>query len=124
MDVVRFSVYRNGRTPDDGGSDKSYPLEYEEALAELMELLMRGHYLSEMSEKERRIVLKLGEGSSAERSYFYADDMLDFFFLDGPITLIKTIILFFGYMRKKLLKVKDIGTLLTHHRSSYQSHQR
>jgi len=80
--VVRFSVYRNGRTPDDGGSDKSYPLEYEEALAELMELLMRGHYLSEMSEKERRIVLKLGEGSSAERSYFYADDMLDFFFLE------------------------------------------
>lgn len=35
--------------------------------------------------------------------------VLDFFFLEGPITLIKTIILFFGYMRKRLLKIKDIG---------------
>jgi hypothetical protein len=37
------------------------------------------------------------------------DIILDYFFLDGPITLIKTIIIFFGYIKKKLLKVNDIG---------------
>lgn len=37
------------------------------------------------------------------------DIILDFFFLDGPITLIKTIIIFFGYMKKKLMKVAEIG---------------
>jgi hypothetical protein len=37
------------------------------------------------------------------------DIILDFFFLDGPITLIKTIIIFFGYVRKKILKVNEIG---------------
>lgn len=39
------------------------------------------------------------------------DIIMDFFFLDGPTTLIKTIILFFGYMRKSLLKLQDIGSL-------------
>lgn len=39
------------------------------------------------------------------------DIILDYFFLDGPITLIKTMIIFFGYIKKKLLNVKDIGRL-------------
>lgn len=37
------------------------------------------------------------------------DIIMDFFFLDGPTTLIKTIVLFFGYIRKNLLKLQDIG---------------
>lgn len=40
------------------------------------------------------------------------DIILDFFFLDGPVTLIKTIILFFGYIKKPLLKIDEIGSLV------------
>jgi hypothetical protein len=52
------------------------------------------------------------------------DIIIDFFFMDGPITLIKAIIIMFGYMRKKLLKVSEIGSLNRDSRAAHKDYQR
>ena len=49
--------------------------------------------------------------------------IIDFFFLDGPITLIKTIIVLFGYIRKEIIKINDIG-MPGSPRHAHQDHQR
>ena len=39
--------------------------------------------------------------------------IVDFFFLDGPITLIKAMVVLFGYIRKDIIKINDIGTIFS-----------
>jgi hypothetical protein len=46
------------------------------------------------------------------------DVILDFFFLDGHVTLFKVIIAMFNYMRKDILKIHEMGTPIIHQANS------